>query len=149
VFGEPDPELTFKVAETSLIGEDSFTGSLTRDKGEDVGTYRITIGTLSLGENYILDFEGADFTIAAEYAIKTFPNPFTDHISFEVELSYNSDITLEIYDPTGKKIATVFSGKVEPDLHRFDYIPRNSARGLLIYKFTINGHVMKGKIIYI
>ena len=40
-----------------------FTGSLSRASGEDVGTYAITLGSLSAGSNYNILFTGANFTI--------------------------------------------------------------------------------------
>ena len=60
VFGEADPELTYEITSGELVANgDAFTGGLTRDPGEDVGTYAITQGTLSLGDNYDITFEGA------------------------------------------------------------------------------------------
>ncbi len=149
VLGEPDPELTYNLTSGTLAGEDSFSGILARKEGEEVGTYPITIGTLSLCDDYIIEFVEADFTITADYEIKVYPNPFIDRISFEVELNYDSDVTLEIFNQSGIKLATVFSGKINPGLHHFDYVPENARQGLLIYQFTINGHVMRGKIIHI
>src|SRR5205085_148081 len=62
VYGDADPILTFT---GTLHGTDSFTGSLTRVAGENVGTYAITEGTLSAGSNYALTFVGANLTISA------------------------------------------------------------------------------------
>ena len=63
VYGETDPELTYKIVSGELVGTDTFTGELTREEGEDVGTYAIQQGDLSLGDNYTLEFLEADFTI--------------------------------------------------------------------------------------
>jgi hypothetical protein len=63
-YGETDPELTYDYS-PDLIGDDTFTGALTRAVGENVGTYAIDQGTLELGDNYTLSFTGADFTINA------------------------------------------------------------------------------------
>lgn len=64
VYGTPDPNFTYSVS--GLVNGDNtsvFTGSLTRDPGEDVGTYPITQGTLSAGGNYSIDFTGSKLTI--------------------------------------------------------------------------------------
>ena len=45
VYGDPDPALTYTVTSGSLVGTDDFSGELTRDTGDDVGTYAITQGT--------------------------------------------------------------------------------------------------------
>ena len=64
-YGAADPELTYKVTAGSLVSGDSFTGSLTRVAGENVGSYAIKQGTLSAGSNYALTFVGANLTINA------------------------------------------------------------------------------------
>ena len=62
VFGTDDPVPTYTVM-PELIGGDTFTGSLNREAGEDVGNYAITQGTLSAGDNYAITFEGGSLTI--------------------------------------------------------------------------------------
>ena len=63
-YGETDPSLTYQVS--GLVGSDALTGELSRDAGENVGTYEITQGTLSAGDNYDMNFTGAQFTIIAK-----------------------------------------------------------------------------------
>jgi hypothetical protein len=63
-YGTPDPTFTYVVS--SPPNEDStilFTGSLSRSPGEDVGTYPITIGSLSAGGKYTISFTGNFLTI--------------------------------------------------------------------------------------
>jgi len=60
-YGDTDPAITFTA--TSLIGNDTFTGSPIRDIGENVGTYAIGQGTLTAGTNYRILFTPANLTI--------------------------------------------------------------------------------------
>ena len=62
VYGGADPTFTYTTSATLESG-DSFTGALSRATGEDVGSYAITIGTLSAGSNYDLTFVSKDFSI--------------------------------------------------------------------------------------
>lgn len=62
-YGDADPELTSQITSGSLVNGDEFTGLLSRDTGEDVGTYAITQGTLALSSNYALTFVPATLTI--------------------------------------------------------------------------------------
>jgi gliding motility-associated-like protein len=62
-YGDADPSLTYQITSGSLVGSDSFSGSLTRDAGENVGNYAIKKGTLSLNSNYNLSFTGANLAI--------------------------------------------------------------------------------------
>lgn len=64
-YGTADPDLTYQVTAGSLQGTDAFTGVLGREPGEGVGSYDITVGTLSAGSNYALTFVGDDLQIAA------------------------------------------------------------------------------------
>ncbi len=61
-YGMPDPTFGYTFTGSIYMG-DGFTGSLSREPGENVGTYPITIGTLTLGPNYEITFNSALFTI--------------------------------------------------------------------------------------
>lgn len=63
IYGFADPALTYQLTEGALVGDDEFSGSLTRDPGENVGPYAILQGDLSAGDNYILTFNEGIFTI--------------------------------------------------------------------------------------
>lgn len=60
--GASDPTLTYTAS--SLIGTDAFSGSLTRDAGEAAGAYAITQGSLTAGNNYTINYVGANLTIS-------------------------------------------------------------------------------------
>lgn len=64
--GDANVALTFTADD--LFGSDVFTGALTREIGDGVGTYSILQGTLSAGSNYKITFEGADYVIASKLA---------------------------------------------------------------------------------
>jgi hypothetical protein len=65
VFGASDPTLTYTLSSGSLVGDDAFTGALSRVTGETVGLYAITQGSLYAGPNYDLTFVSANFSITA------------------------------------------------------------------------------------
>jgi len=65
VYGTSDPILTYTYS-PALGGGDSFTGTLSRESGEDVGLYAITQGSLSAGSNYILTIESENMEITAK-----------------------------------------------------------------------------------
>ncbi|MFW5707029.1 MAG: MBG domain-containing protein, partial [Bacteroidota bacterium] len=62
VYGENDPALTYTF-DPALIGSDAFTGALSREVGENAGTYVIGQGDLALSANYILYFTSGQFLI--------------------------------------------------------------------------------------
>ena len=80
-YGDADPALTYTYT-PSLVGSDTFSGSLSRAAGENVGTYAITQGTLALSGNYTITYVGANLTISplaitvtADAKIKIYGDP--------------------------------------------------------------------------
>ena len=65
VFGASDPTLTYTHT-PALASGDTFTGTLTRNSGENVGTYSITRNTLALPTGYSLTYIGETLTITAK-----------------------------------------------------------------------------------
>ncbi len=65
VYGTVDPTFTYSVS-PALVSGDTFTGTLTRDAGENIGNYAITQGTLSAGNNYDIIYVSKDFIITAK-----------------------------------------------------------------------------------
>jgi hypothetical protein len=65
VYGDADPALTYQITNGSLALGDAFSGALTRDAGQAVGSYAITQGSLALNSNYNLTFVGANLAITA------------------------------------------------------------------------------------
>ncbi len=66
--GAADPEFTYAITSGTLVGGDTFTGSLNRATGETIGTYAINLGTLS-NTNYDITFVSNDLTILNPSAI--------------------------------------------------------------------------------
>jgi hypothetical protein len=62
IYGENDPELTYRFNINDLLPGDTITGNLSRSSGEEAGTYRINIGTLEI-LNYDINYIGEDFII--------------------------------------------------------------------------------------
>lgn len=54
VYGSTDPVFRYTTS-TALVGNDAFTGALSRNSGENAGRYAITRGSLALSDNYTLD----------------------------------------------------------------------------------------------
>lgn len=72
IYGEDDPFFTF--SNDSLVNGDSFSGLLSRVSGEDVGSYQIQQGTLTLGPNYTITYIPNTLSVFKAY-ITIKPNP--------------------------------------------------------------------------
>ncbi|MBD3627771.1 MBG domain-containing protein [Cyclobacterium sp.] len=66
-YGQSDPAFNF-TSSGFVAGDDEtlLTGSLSRQPGEEVGSYAITEGNLSAGGNYTIAFTTADFAISPQ-----------------------------------------------------------------------------------
>ncbi len=62
-YGDAEPALAFSVTSGALQFADAFTGALSREAGENVGSYAIIRNTLTAGLNYNLSYVGSDFNI--------------------------------------------------------------------------------------
>ncbi|MFC5193161.1 YDG domain-containing protein [Algoriphagus aquatilis] len=97
VYGALDPALTYSITSGSLVSPDAFSGSLTRVAGENVGTYAISQGSLSLSSNYSLSFTGAALSIT--------PRPITLTAAAKGKTYGNTDPALTYDITTGALIA--------------------------------------------
>jgi hypothetical protein len=63
IYGAADPVLTYRT--TGLVGSDVLVGVLSRNEGENVGSYGVLQGTLTDANNpnYTITFVGATFTV--------------------------------------------------------------------------------------
>lgn len=60
---DPDPFLTYRVVNGSLVNGDMFAGSIARADGNIPGLYLISQGTLHLNENYDVKFLGSTMAV--------------------------------------------------------------------------------------
>jgi hypothetical protein len=88
VYDSADPELTY--THSGLKVGDSITGVLGRADGEDVGTFAITLGNVSAGENYAINFVPANLTITAKPIAVTVDAQSKVYDSVDPALTYST-----------------------------------------------------------
>jgi hypothetical protein len=107
VYGAPDP--TFTYIFTGLPNSDStsvFTGSLSRAKGEDVGSYPISIGSLKAGGGRMINFTASNLTITkATQQITWAQSPIvgcntTSNLTLTAAASSELPVTYTVSDPS-------------------------------------------------
>jgi hypothetical protein len=110
VYGDSDPELSYTITSGSLVGTDVFSGSLTRESGQDAGTYAINQGTLSLSSNYNITFSSGVFTINQSSNEISFeldsPVVFGDTEQITLSASASSGLTV-VFTSSDSEVATV------------------------------------------
>ncbi|WP_206082047.1 T9SS type A sorting domain-containing protein, partial [Maribellus sediminis] len=84
-----------------------------------------------------------------ESALRVYPNPFTDKVTFEFVSGRDAYGVLELYNITGQKIARILDRPVEAGvMNRVEYTPEHKVSGMYIYRLDLDGERQVGRIIY-
>ena len=90
--------------------------------------------------------------INAENRINLYPNPFSDQVSIEFELPRQTEVTVAIYDITGKQVTRLTSASVTGERHRYTWDGLN-AEGVRVAGGIYSVHIhtpeqtMTGKLV--
>jgi hypothetical protein len=80
--------------------------------------------------------------------VSAYPNPFSDNINFQVETKQSGQGTLEVYNMTGQKIKTVFSGYMNAGRQRFSMNVPAGQTSALFYVFRMGNQRVSGKLLH-
>lgn len=94
IYGENDPQLTYKILTGTLAYNDAITGELLRIDGKNVGTYSIDKGSLTISDNYYLSFVPAKLTIQPLAVTVTAVSKRKIYGEADPELTYAPNIKL-------------------------------------------------------
>jgi hypothetical protein len=85
----------------------------------------------------------------AALEVKAYPNPFSERVFFDMNFNSQGNALLEVFDNRGAKIATLLDRQVTAgDAFKLEYAPQNLVSGMVIYRLTLNGEEITGRIIY-
>ncbi len=86
---------------------------------------------------------------AAEFNISLFPNPFVDNATINYNLTEDAKVRLEIFDISGKLVATVFEGNQKSGSYNLVYSGKSAASnsGILIVKMTVNKDIYSRQLV--
>ena len=80
-------------------------------------------------------------------SVGAYPNPFHDKVNFVIETDLSGKAVLEVYSIYGQKLQTVFEGYLTAGKSQVvEFRPGAIAAGTLVYRFTINGKQITGKV---
>jgi hypothetical protein len=128
-----------------LLFSSNWTGTSTAETVLSGGNLLVHSG-FSLGQTEAqtsTDNNGMIMPGNSEFSLIAYPNPFTDRVYFDLQMQNDSKVLLEIYDLRGSKLATVYNDMVVAlNRYRFEYVPKNLKRGLLVYRLTVDDKLM-------
>ncbi len=79
--------------------------------------------------------------IAATFELKqNYPNPFNPTTQIPFELKEAANVTLKVYDLTGREVATLLNGYQSAGSHTVTFDGTSLASGTYLYKLDVNGN---------
>lgn len=105
--GQTEPPLTYRLSEELIEGNKAI-GALARTSGNTVGTYTVTRGTLSFGDNYSVTFVDGSLTISNySYSEKTDPATGIKILGY---YDPSSTLSISALDPQNEKYTALAAG---------------------------------------
>lgn len=85
-----------------------------------------------------------------EKIMSTYPNPFSESITFSFTLATDDQVKVDVYDMTGNHIQNLYDGQARHDEeYRLIFNGKDRARGLYIYKMVTSAEVISGKMLLV
>jgi len=80
--------------------------------------------------------------------ISAYPNPFKTQLNFEFSLVEDSEVSLELFNTAGARIATIFNGKaMGSQLYHEIFHPANLPSGVYFYRLKTNATLITEKVL--
>jgi hypothetical protein len=83
-----------------------------------------------------------NFSITANY-----PNPFNGITRFDVNLTKESTVSVDVYNIVGQKMITINPVKMQPGSHTFSINANGFATGVYFYRVNVDGNSLSHKMI--
>ncbi|HEX7071642.1 MAG TPA: T9SS type A sorting domain-containing protein [Rhodothermales bacterium] len=80
---------------------------------------------------------------------QNYPNPFNPSTTIKFSLPEASEVTLEVFNLMGQKVATLVHGRMQPGFHQVDFDARNLASGTYFYRIQATDFVSTRKMMLV
>ena len=88
--------------------------------------------------------------IPSEFSLgQNFPNPFNPSTTINVSIPKESEITLKIYDITGKEVSSLADGILKAGLYKFTFNATELPSGIYFYNLQTDGFTETKKMVLI
>ncbi len=94
-----------------------------------------TTGTTSVDDKNTLQ-------IVSSYQLNIYPNPFNPQTTIKLATTEKSFTKIKVYDISGREVASIFQGEIEPGSHNFTWNASNLSSGMYLIR-TISGNNTK------
>ena len=80
---------------------------------------------------------------------QNYPNPFNPSTIIRFTLPKAQSVTLEVFDISGRNVATLISGRVEGGNNSIKFNPSNLSSGIYFYKLTADNFTQTRKMLFV
>jgi hypothetical protein len=80
---------------------------------------------------------------------QNFPNPFNPSTRIEFALSDTKDVLIDVYNPLGRKVATLVNGQLNSGFHSILFDGSGLASGVYLYRIVTNEAMISKKMLLI
>ncbi|MDI6403012.1 T9SS type A sorting domain-containing protein, partial [Balneolaceae bacterium ANBcel3] len=73
---------------------------------------------------------------------QNYPNPFNPATNISFELNHTADVTLKVYDITGRMVSELANGRYGQGIHTVSFDAAHLSSGVYIYQLQTNGRTL-------
>ena len=112
-------------------------------------------GTITNADDCDMAISQIGSNLPEEFSIsQNFPNPFNPVTSITFDVAEMAEVSLIVYDLTGKEVATLVSGTYTPGTYNVEWNAVNNAgggivSGMYIYRYISSEKVITRKMLYL
>lgn len=78
---------------------------------------------------------------------QNYPNPFNPYTNFEFRISKSEFVSLKVYDPLGREVATLVNGVKHPRDYQLSWDATGMSSGVYFYRMTAGAFVQTRKLV--
>ncbi|MCB0313223.1 MAG: T9SS type A sorting domain-containing protein, partial [Calditrichaeota bacterium] len=78
---------------------------------------------------------------------QNYPNPFNPSTTIAYNLKQAADVTLEVFNVTGQKVATLANGRKPAGQYEVNFDAADIASGIYFYTLNANGQSLTRKMV--
>ena len=103
----------------------------------DITPYLPPVGISPTSENLANDFRLG----------QNYPNPFNPSTTIKFNLPRTTEVTLEVFNNLGQKVATLVNGQLNAGDHEVEFERSNLSSGIYFYRLTVDNVSQKRKMV--
>jgi hypothetical protein len=82
-----------------------------------------------------------------DFDFKLFPQPASHYTTIQINTDYNKTVAIELYDITGRKLKSIYNGKLNPNQNEFILDTSALPNAMYIVTFKSQGFIQSKKLI--